>query len=417
MKKVLIVDDSSTILTLIKSEIKLHTNIEAYYASDYKQSMRLIREHKGEFHAALLDLNLPDAPNGEIVKLANANKIPAVILSATINEKLKDEVMKKDVVDFILKEDPASIKFAVNSILRTLKNYDTTILIVDDSSVYRQTLRDSLSRIHLNVLEAKDGLEALEMMKEHQEISLVITDYEMPNMNGTELTYQLRTEYKKDELAIIAMSSLSKEEVVSSFLRFGANDFINKPFTHNEVVTRINSNLELIDLFTTLKDLANKDFLTGMFNRRYFFDSGEPIFKKNKRKAYPIAVAMIDIDKFKNINDTYGHDVGDDAIKEIKTILDANLRDSDLVARFGGEEFCIILEEINLINVTALFEKIRVAFEVNVIKTNDIEISYTVSTGICFGMLDSLEAMINMSDEALYESKTTGRNKVSIKEV
>ena len=417
MKKVLIVEDSETILSLIKSEIKLHRHIKPYYATSYKETMHLIHECKGGFHAALLDLNLPDAADGEVVKLANANKIPAVILSGTVNEELKNEIMKKDVVDFVLKDNPASIKFAVNAILRTLKNYDTTILVVDDSKVYRQALKNSLSRIHLNVLEAEDGLQALDMMEKHTNISLVITDYEMPNMNGTELTYKLRTTHKKDELAIIAMSSLTKEEVVSSFLRFGANDFINKPFTHNEVVTRINVNLELIDLFTALKDVANKDYLTGMFNRRYFFDSGTPIFKKNKRKAHPLAIVMIDIDKFKNINDTYGHDVGDDAIKEVKNILDANLRDSDLVARFGGEEFCIILEEINIINLTTLFEKIRLAFENNVIKTNNLEISYTISTGICFGLLNSLEEMINISDEALYEAKTSGRNKVIIKEV
>jgi len=417
MKKILIVDDSKTILALLKSEISLHDNIDAYYANSYKEAMRLIREHQGEFHAALLDLNLPDAPNGEIVKLANANKIPAVILSSTQNQELKDSVMKKDVVDFIIKDDPSSIKFALNAIQRTLKNYDTTILVVDDSATYRQMLKESLSRIHLNVLEATDGLKALEIIKNNKNISLVITDYEMPNMNGTELTYTLRTEYKKDELAIIAMSSLTKEEVVNKFLRFGANDFINKPFTHSEVVTRINANLELIDLFTTLKDLANKDFLTGMFNRRYFFDSGIPIFKKNKRKMYPLAVAMIDIDKFKKINDTYGHNVGDDAIKEIKVILDKNLRESDLVARFGGEEFCILLEEINLHNVKKLFEKIRALFEVNVIKTDGFEISYTVSTGICFGVGDSLDTMIQISDEALYEAKTTGRNRVVIKEL
>jgi len=126
---------------------------------------------------------------------------------------------------------------------------------------------------------------------------------------------------------------------------------------------------------------------------------------------------MIDIDKFKNINDTYGHNVGDYAIKEIKNILDTSLRGSDLVARFGGEEFCIVLEEINLVNLTVLFEKIRAAFEVNIIHIDALEISYTVSIGVCFGLLDSLEAMVNMSDEALYEAKTTGRNKVIIKEV
>lgn len=417
MKKVLIVDDSSTVLKLLKSEIELHSKIEPYYAQSYKEAQKLIDECEEQFHAALLDLNLPDAQNGEIVDLVNGNDIPAVILSATINEKLKDEIMKKGVVDFILKNDPASIKFAVNAISRTLKNYDTTVLVVDDSKVYRKTLSKSLSRIHLNVIEATNGKDALALMEKNPNISLVITDYEMPGMNGVTLTYELRTRYKKDELAIIAMSGYSNEDVISSFLRFGANDFINKPFTNNEVMTRINANLELIDLFQTLKDIAHRDFLTGMLNRRYFFESGTSIFKKNKRKTTPVAIAMIDIDKFKNINDTYGHDVGDDAIKEVKNILSKNLRDSDLIARFGGEEFCILLEDISIINLQKLFEKIRAAFEANVIQTNGLEISYTISTGVCFGLLDTLEEMIKLSDEALYEAKTTGRNKVIIKEV
>ena len=417
MKKVLIVDDSEMIISLVKLEIKKHTDIDAYYAQTYQEANKLIRHNQGEFKAALLDVGLPDAPNGEIVKLANASKIPAVILAATLNKKLKDSLNNKDLVDIIFKDDPGSVKFAINSLQRALRNYDTTILIVDDSRLYRQTLTNSLSRIHLNVMEAENGKEALELIKQNPQISLVITDYEMPKMDGIALTYELRQLYQKDELAIIAMSALDKEDVVSGFLRVGANDFINKPFTHSEVVTRINANLDLIDLFQTLKDLANKDFLTGMFNRRYFFDSGVAIFKKNQRKVSPVAVGMIDIDKFKNINDTYGHDVGDDAIKEIKKILDKNLRDSDLVSRFGGEEFCILLEGITLDNLQKLFEKIRAAFELNSIKTNDVEISYTISTGICFGLMDTLDDMIKLSDEALYEAKITGRNKVIIKEV
>ena len=417
MKKVLIVDDSEMLISLVKLEIKKHTDIDAYYAQTYQEANDLIRHNQGEFKAALLDISLPDAPNGEIVKLANACKIPAVILAASMSQKLKDSMMKKDIVDLILKDDLGSFKFAVNSLQRALRNYDTTILIVDDSRLYRQTLTKSLSHIHLNVMEAGNGKEALEIIKENPQIALVITDYEMPKMDGIALTYELRQLYQKDELAIIAMSALDKEDVVSGFLRVGANDFINKPFTHSEVVTRINANLDLIDLFQTLKDLANKDFLTGMFNRRYFFDSGVAIFKKNQRKVSPVAVGMIDIDKFKNINDTYGHDVGDDAIKEIKKILDKNLRDSDLVSRFGGEEFCILLEGITLDNLQKLFEKIRAAFELNSIKTNDVEISYTISTGICFGLMDTLDDMIKLSDEALYEAKITGRNKVIIKEV
>ena len=415
MKKVLVVDDSKTILTLLEIELRKFQDIDLYFAEDYKSAMKLIRMHQGNFHAAILDLNLPDAPNGEVVKLANQNNIPSIVLSGTINEDLKSSIMQRDIIDFILKSDTSSVKFAASSVNRILKNYDAQVLIVDDSKTYRLTLRESMQKIHLNILEAKDGVEALAVLERNPNISLILTDYEMPNLNGLDLTIKIRERYNKDQISIIAISSISEQDTITKFLRFGANDFIHKPFSHNEIVTRVNSNLETIDLFSQIKDMANKDFLTGMFNRRYFFDSGSSIFHKNKRKKSSIAVAMIDIDKFKNINDTYGHDVGDDAIKEVSKILQSNLRASDLIARFGGEEFCIVLEEITSEHVEYIFENIRNAFEHNNFTSYGHEISYTVSIGVCYGLKDSLDLMVKASDEALYDAKANGRNQVALK--
>jgi len=415
MRKVLVVDDSPTVLSLLKKEFQKYDFIQPFFATTYKESMRLIRENQSDFHAALLDLSLPDAQNGEIVKLANSHHIPAVILSATMDEKLKDTILQKDVVDFVLKDDPSSIEFAVKSIRRALKNYDTNILVVDDSQTYRKVISNALKGIHLNVFEAENGEEALKIIQEKENISLVITDYEMPILDGLQLTFKIRETYNKDQMAIIAISSIDNKDIISKFLRFGINDFIHKPFSNDEIITRINSNLELLDLFATVRDMANKDFLTGAYNRRFFFNSGEQIFAKSRRKKKMVAVAMIDIDKFKNINDSYGHDVGDVAIKQIKKILDRQLRSSDLMARFGGEEFCILLEDITIKNTQILFEKIRHAFEKNIIIINELQLSYTVSIGISYGLLSSLEEMIKVSDEALYVAKESGRNQVVIK--
>ncbi|MFT5836142.1 MAG: diguanylate cyclase (GGDEF)-like protein [Sulfurimonas sp.] len=416
MKKVLVVDDSSLILSMLKIEIAKYARIEPYYAKTYKEAFHLLREHKGKFHAALLDLNLPDVPSGEIVKLANSHGIPSVILTSKVDEEVQKSLLKKDVLSVILKNDYASIKVAVADISRTLSNYDTTVLIVDDSKLFRQILRKSLEKIQLNVIEARDGEEAYNILQNSKEkISLVITDYEMPKRNGLELTLKIRETYQKDQLSIIAISAVGTKDVISKFLKFGANDFLNKPFEHTEVVTRVNANLELLDLFGKIRDMANKDFLTGAYNRRYFFESGEPIYEKNKRKETSMAVAMIDIDKFKNINDTYGHDIGDIAIQEVKKILDNNLRTSDLMARFGGEEFCVFLENITIEDTKILFEKIRKAFEENVLDANGTKISYTVSTGVYYGFSISLDEMIRLSDEALYTAKEGGRNRVEIK--
>ena len=154
-----------------------------------------------------------------------------------------------------------------------------------------------------------------------------------------------------------------------------------------------------------------------LFRPPYFSLSRKSIFLKAKRNKKPIAIAILDIDKFKNINDTYGHHVGDAAIKEVKRLLDSILRESDLVARFGGEEYCVLLEDISLQDTESLFERIRDGFEHNEININDLKIRYTVSFGVAFGILDTLEDMVNLADEALYYSKENGRNQVTIKTI
>ncbi len=415
MRKVLIVDDSKMILTLFRNELQYFKKAEIFYAQSYKEAMRIVREHAEDIHAAVLDYNLPDAPNGEVIALTNSHNIPSVVLTGTLDKRVRDVILKKNVVDFILKDDPSSIQLAISAINKILKRYDTTILVVDDSKLSRELIKMSLETVHIKILEATNGEEALEMVyDETNDISLVITDYQMPVMDGIDLTFALRKKYTKAQLGIIAISAAEDEETVSKFLKFGANDFINKPPVPNEVITTVSSNLEVLDMFEQIKDMANKDFLTGAYNRRYFFDAGNAIFLKARRKEQPLAVIMLDIDNFKNINDTYGHDVGDIAIKEIKRVLDENLRASDLFARFGGEEFCILLEDITRANTEKLFEKIRTKFEENVIDINGTRLSYTVSFGGAYGMASSLEEMVKLSDKALYESKENGRNKVTI---
>ena len=157
--------------------------------------------------------------------------------------------------------------------------------------------------------------------------------------------------------------------------------------------------------------------MTGSYNRRYFFEASEAILDKNSRKEKEIVVATLDIDNFKNVNDTHGHDVGDVAIQEIAIVLSKHLRASDLVARFGGEEYSILLEDISIEDTRTLFEKIRFSFEENVIKINDLALKYTVSLGIAFGKSKDINEMLKISDEALYEAKETGRNKVVIRNV
>ena len=279
----------------------------------------------------------------------------------------------------------------------------------------RELTRRNLEKLHVNVLEAHNAQEAISILHESNfYIPLIITDYEMPNMNGMELTMELRQSFSKDRLSIIALSGNEDNKIATEFLRHGANDFIKKPYTSEEFAVRINVNLELVDLFRQGKETASKDYLTGLYNRRFFFESGVPLLQKAKRKKLPVAVAMIDIDHFKLINDTHGHDVGDIAIKEIGVVLNRLLRKSDLISRFGGEEFCIFMEEISLEDISNKLQIIRAEFENNIIQTPSTPISYTVSIGLFYGHGKSLEDLVILSDAALYEAKENGRNRVVI---
>lgn len=415
MKTILLVDDSKTVIAKLEHGIKSKMkDVKILIAYSYKEAVKHILK-SGKIHLAILDLNLPDAEQGDIVDFAIGKDIPSIVLTGLVNDDLKKFILEKDVLDFYNKQDIKNIDQLISKLDRSLKNYDANVLLVDDSATQMSVALGILKNMHINTVTASDGQKALEIIENSDtKFDLVLTDYNMPNMDGMELTIKLREKYNKDQMGIIVLSANEQPDISAEFLKMGANDFINKPYTKTEFITRVNTNLELLDLFQQTKDLANKDFLTGSYNRRFFFESGEAIFDKAKRSDKVLTVAMFDIDKFKNINDTYGHDVGDVAIKEIARLLDENLRTSDLIARFGGEEFCVLLENIELEDVETLFEKIRFAFEMNVLKVGDIELSYTVSIGVCYGMEATLEDMIKKSDDGLYYCKENGRNQVHI---
>ena len=152
--------------------------------------------------------------------------------------------------------------------------------------------------------------------------------------------------------------------------------------------------------------------MTGMYNRRYLFEKGRKIYKKAKKVDSYLSCAIIDIDKFKNINDQYGHDVGDIAIQHIPEILNTFLDNNNLISRVGGEEFCIISKNINEREILELYEEIRKAFEETIINIEDLKLKFTVSIGLTTSFASSFEDMLKQADLALYEAKETGRNKV-----
>ncbi|MBF0318465.1 MAG: diguanylate cyclase [Nitrospirae bacterium] len=410
MDKILVVEDSKSLANLLKEEIEKKIQTEVVVAMTYAEAIKAV-ESDG-FSFAILDYHLPDANDGEAIDLVLSKNIPSIVFTSELNDDIRDKIWSKRVVDYVLKEDSRSIDYIVYMIKRIKANASVKVLVVDDSSSYRIQL-SSLLRIHqYKVYEASNGLEAMSIMEKVPDIKLILTDIHMPEMDGYKLLKKVRAGFDKEALAIIGISSYGDRVLSAKFIKLGANDFIKKPFLSEELYCRVTQNIEMLTIIHENKEASNRDYLTGLYNRRYFFDVGRKLLSGVKRGNSYSAVAMLDIDHFKRINDTYGHDVGDMVIRMIAGVLKDRFRESDIVARFGGEEFCVLVTNIKRNAVYGVFNELRAFIEGMEITAASLKIRITVSIGVCDDSMNCIEDMIKKADVMLYAAKNGGRNKV-----
>jgi len=414
LKKILVVDDSRTILLGLKDSLSENKDYEIFTAKTFKECAKLLLEQKGDFDIALLDYNLPDAKNGEIVEFINKFNIKSILLTASTLDKDNKVLKSECIVDYVIKDGSHAIEYATSVVNRIIQNEEVEVLIVDDSKTFAYKMQALCEKYNLKTSVRFNGEDGLAALIERPKIKVVLVDYMMPDMDGLEFTSKLRKRAKKDEISVIALSGSEDKELVSKFLKYGANDFLYKDFTTEEFFARINSNIEIIQLFDIVRDKATRDYMTGMFNRRYFFETGKELYYRAKARKQDLALAMIDIDKFKDINDTWGHEAGDKAIKEVGNILSKYLNRDCLIARVGGEEFSILMLNRPEEEVIQTFEEVRVAFEENKLKLENHDLSYTVSIGLSIDFGESLEQMMKYADLSLYEAKENGRNQVNM---
>jgi len=322
-------------------------------------------------------------------------------------------MLSKRIVDYVVKRSTKDLDYLASTIRRVFKNQNIKVLVVDDSSTQRDIMGWILTNQLYNVLYAKGGREALDLISQNPDISLVITDYNMPDRDGLDLLTSIRKKFRKEQMAVLVVSGIAGNELIPNFLKAGANDYIHKPFCTEEFVCRVNMNIETLEMINTLRDFANKDPLTGLYNRRYLYEAGTVIHATALRNKVPLAVFMFDIDKFKAINDTYGHDADDLVIRAMATILSGCFkRKTDIVARFGGEEFCVLTSYDSKDSLLNFADNIRKQIEQNPLSYSGKEIKYTTSVGVCSETKDTVEDMIKEADALLYLAKTTGRNRV-----
>jgi diguanylate cyclase (GGDEF)-like protein len=293
---------------------------------------------------------------------------------------------------------------------------DYLILVVDDSPINLKVVSITLDAIGYSMTFANNGFQAIERFKSAQP-DLVLLDLMMPEMDGLEACDALKA--LNPEIPIIFLTASHEQEHLLKAFAQGAVDYLTKPFNKPELVARVKTHLMLKYAFNELKlalvemeRLAKTDGLTGLLNRRALFETATQEFSRAQRYERALSVLMLDIDHFKRINDTYGHQVGDVVIQEIAAVLKGTLRETDFIGRYGGEEFAVILPETSLEQAFEVAERIRCQISDRLIVNDSTNLQVTVSLGIATlkAGMGTIDEMLKQADQALYQAKFNGRN-------
>jgi two-component system cell cycle response regulator len=313
----------------------------------------------------------------------------------------------------------------LNALFNNNSDNERSILLVEDSATTAAMISKFLSESYV-LVQTRDGADAWEVLQNNHEIGLVITDLNMPNMTGHQLLVEIRRsdDPRINSLPVIVMTATDdKTDRNLSFLN-GANDFVTKPIDEMELVARVNVHYRLANTIRKLEESqkalavqATTDPLTGLRNRRSFFDKAEELASLYRRYNTDLSILMIDIDHFKKINDTLGHDGGDVVLLRFAEILLSMVREVDIVGRLGGEEFAILLPDTKRLGAAVLAERTRAAIQRTPISYQGKEYSITASIGIASISAEDVESIsefIRIADNRLYLAKKAGRNRICV---
>jgi diguanylate cyclase (GGDEF)-like protein len=410
-REVLVVEDNQLTARLLSQCIAADTGLIPVTAPTLAQARELLESGRN-FFVGVLDLNLPDAPDGEVVDLALGHGLAPIILTATFSDQVRQSILAKNVVDYVVKGGPRDLEYVTRLINRLRRNLEVKVLVVDDTRAIRELVAGLLRLQGYQVLTAGHGRQALEVYAEHPEIGLVITDYQMPEMDGLELVASLRELASQDSLAIIGISAEGSSSLPARFLKSGANDFLPKPFQNEEFTSRVGQQVELLEMIQRINESSRRDYLTQLYSRRWLFETGQDMLARAQERGEGLAVGLIDIDHFKRVNDTYGHAAGDQALLHLSRLLIQVFPAPALVARCGGEEFCVLAPGLDRPQALVAFNQLRRQIERAPVITEAASFRLTVSAGVVTTCRGNLDQVLTRADDLLYQAKDEGRNRV-----
>ena len=418
IRHILIIEDSVSLGHHLKEMIDDYFSFRCDIATTEMQANEMIRHNR--YDLIIADVYLSDSTGNFLGGLVR-NDLRLIVMTASDSDELRSSILTMSIIDYVVKNDTKTlVDYLINTIQRLNENRNVIVGICDDSTVSRHIMVELAKSQNLAYVEFTNGEEVYNcLVKQNGNLDVLLTDHEMPKMNGLDLIRHLRHEFLPSELPILAISSSDKPHLTVQFLKAGANDYIKKPFGHEELSTRLNLTLDQlyvhrrnIALRIELEKAATHDFLTQLYNRNFFFMQIHHITADAIRQKKPYGILMIDIDHFKNVNDTHGHHAGDTAIMHVAAILKSTARTSDYCIRWGGEEFLILIPHTTLSELRKFAERLRAAIEKSLVCVVEEKVTFpiTISIGGAVGMSETANELILEADKLLYEAKNAGRN-------
>jgi two-component system cell cycle response regulator len=449
--RVLVVDDIPVNVKLLEARLSAEY-FDVLTATSGRQALEICARERVDI--VLLDVMMPGLDGYETCRLLKqaptSRHIPVIMVTALDQTSDRIRGLENGADDFVTKpvDDIALLTRVRNltrlktlndemllrastgramgapddmALERAIADHSGRIIVVDDHPRSAARLQEILSPLHETIIEPDPGAVAARLQEEGFDLALV--SLSLARSDGLRLCSQLRTRESTRHLPIIMLVEPNNEARLLRGLDLGVTDYLIRPIDRQELLARVGTQMKrkrysdyLRQQLETCVELSIVDPLTGLHNRRYMEGHLKTLFSKAKVGSRPLSVLIVDIDHFKAVNDTYGHDVGDIILKEFATRLRQNTRGVDLTARLGGEEFIVIMPETDRDKAQQVGERLRacvaeVPFQIN----DDVSLRVTASVGL--GSLEDLEdtpeSVLKRADRALYAAKRHGRNRVS----
>ncbi len=254
--RIVLAEDSNLFSSMVSKRLKELFDIDVIVCRDYEDLQFAVENASFPPALAISNINLPGAENGEALNYLLEMSVPTIVFTGTFQEKTREAILMKDIVDYVIKDSVFAVDMLAESVCRFLTNQKHHVLIVDDSPTARALLTTQLKRYNFRTSSAESGAAALDVLKNNPDVALVITDYNMPDIDGFELTRRIRASRGPHQLRIIGVSSSTNRLLSARFLKAGGNDFVVRPFVNEEFYCRVNQNLDTLTKIWTLNEKA-----------------------------------------------------------------------------------------------------------------------------------------------------------------